>query len=145
MNKMRYKTRKILSLGLGVASALFTLFAIAQAGSNINLPQDKGPDKLDVSSYPADIQKGYKLMTNKCNQCHSLARPINTSMNKEDWSRYVKRMMHKPNSGIDDKIGKQIFDFLVYDQENRKDKNPKAYFPALSDAELEKLQGAQGK
>ena len=49
------------------------------------------------------------------------------------------RMMHKPNSGIDDKQGKEIFEFLVYDQINRKDKNPKAFFPALSDEQIEKL------
>ena len=32
-----------------------------------------------------------------------------------------------------------VFDFLVYDQANRKDKNPSAFFPALSDEEIEKL------
>jgi hypothetical protein len=47
--------------------------------------------------------------------------------------------MHKPNSGIGDNQGKQIFDFLVYDQTTRKDKDPKAFFPALSDEEIEKL------
>jgi hypothetical protein len=28
---------------------------------------------------------------------------------------------------------------MVYDQAERKDKNPKAFFPALSDEEIEKL------
>ncbi len=133
-----------LASALWVGGALLSLVVVAQAVS-VNLPQDKGPDKLDVSKYPPDIQKGYKLMAGKCSQCHTLARPLNTSMTKDDWSRYVKRMMHKPNSGIDDKTGKQIFDFLVYDQENRKDKDPKSFFPAVSDQDLEKLKAEQGK
>lgn len=136
--------RNILLAGFGLGSAIFSLFLLAQA-VNVNLPQDKGPDKLDVSKYPPEIQKGYKLLGSKCNQCHTIARPLNTSMSKDDWSRYVKRMMHKPNSGIDDKQGKAIYEFLAYDQENRKDKDPKAFFPAVSDQDLEKLKAGQGK
>ena len=52
-------------------------------------------------------------------------------MTREEWERYVKRMMHKPNSGISDNQGKEIFDFLMYDQTDRKDKNPKAFFRGL--------------
>jgi hypothetical protein len=48
-------------------------------------------------------------------------------------------MMHKPNSGISDSQGKDIFAFLMHDQTNRKDKNPKAFFRALTDEEIEKL------
>ena len=136
--------KRLLVHGFWLGCALFSLVLAAQAVS-VNLPQDKGPDKLDVSKYPPDVQKGYKLMAAKCNQCHTLARPLNTSMSKEDWSRYVKRMMHKPNSGISDKQGKAIFEFLVYDQTNRKDKDPSAFHKALSDEELEKLQSEQGK
>ena len=88
---------------------------------------------------PRRMQAAYKLFTSKCSKCHTIARPINTMMKRDEWERYVKRMMHKPNSGISDSQGKQIFDFLVYDQTKRKDKNPKAFFPALSDEEIEKL------
>jgi hypothetical protein len=114
-------------------------FLVAQT-SNITLPQDKGPDKIDVSGYPEEMQKAYKTFASKCTKCHTLARPINTMMTKDEWSRYVKRMMHKPNSGISDKQGKEIFDFVVYDEANRKDKNPKAFYKALSDEEIQKLQ-----
>jgi cytochrome c5 len=117
------------------------LLAVAQ--SNVNLPQDKGPDKVNVSSYPADQQKNYKTFSDKCAKCHTIARPINTSMTKAEWERYVKRMMHKPNSGINDSQGKAIYEFLAYDQENRKDKNPSAFFKALSDEEIEKLKSQQ--
>ena len=117
---------------------LAPLSLVAQK-SNIELPQDKGPDKINVSAYPAPQQAAYKLFSTKCSKCHTIARPINTMMTHDEWSRYVKRMMHKPNSGISDAQGKQIFDFIVYDQTERKDKNPTAFFKALSDEEIEKL------
>ena len=113
--------------------------ALAAQTSNVVLPQDKGPDKIDVGAYPAPQQAAYKVFSTKCSKCHTIARPINTMMKRDEWERYVKRMMHKPNSGISDAQGKQIFDFLVFDETERKDKNPKAFFPFLSDEEIEKL------
>jgi mono/diheme cytochrome c family protein len=118
------------------------MLALAQT-SNVTLPQDKGPDKVNISSYPADQQKNYKLFTDKCSKCHTIARPINTTMTNEEWQRYVKRMMHKPNSGIGDSQGKAIYEFLAYDQGNRKDKNPSAFHKALSDEEIEQLKAKQ--
>ena len=122
-----------------LGSCCIPLSVAGQSASNVVLPQDKGPDKVDVSAYPAETQKAYKLFSGKCSKCHTIARPINTMMKRDEWERYVKRMMHKPNSGISDSQGKQIFEFLAYDQIERKDKNPKAFFPALSDEEIEKL------
>ncbi len=139
------KPFKHLPAFLAVASAAVLCLTWAQQASNLVLPQDKGKDTLDVSAYPPDVQKAYKLFAEKCAKCHTLARPLNTSMTQEEWSRYVKRMMHKPNSGISDKQGKDIYEFLVYDQKNRKDKNPASFFKALSDEELQQLQRAQGK
>lgn len=118
------------------------VFLAAQT-SNVTLPQDKGPSKIDVSSYPAEQQKGYKVFVDKCAKCHTIARPINTTMTQPEWSRYVKRMMHKPNSGISDNQGKAIFEFLAYDQQMRKDKNPTAFYKSLTDDEIEKLKAQQ--
>lgn len=132
--------KAIRSIVLALLSA--PVLMLAQT-SNVTLPQDKGPDKVDVSKYPAEQQKGYKVFGEKCAKCHTIARPINTTMTKDEWSRYVKRMMHKPNSGISDSQGKTIFEFLAYDQETRKDKNPSAFFKSLSDEEIEKLKAQQ--
>ena len=125
-----------------LAGLCVPLLLMAQTG-NVTLPQDKGPNKIDVSGYPPEMQSAYKLFSSKCSKCHTIARPINTMMKRDEWERYVKRMMHKPNSGINDNQGKQIFEFLVYDQTNRKDKDPKAFFPALSDEEIQKLKSQQ--
>ena len=118
---------------------LLAPLALAAQTNNVVLPQDKGPDKIDVGAYPAPQQAAYKVFTAKCSKCHTIARPINTMMKRDEWERYVKRMMHKPNSGISDNQGKQIFAFLVFDQTERKDKNPTTFFQALSDEEIEKL------
>lgn len=132
---------KVLAI-VALAGLSIPLILMAQT-SNVALPQDKGPSKIDVSAYPAAQQQGYKVFTEKCAKCHTIARPINTTMTKDEWERYVKRMMHKPNSGISDSQGKTIFDFVAYDQANRKDKSPSAFFKSLSDEEIEKLKAAQ--
>ncbi|MCR4375441.1 MAG: photosystem P840 reaction-center cytochrome c-551, partial [Acidobacteria bacterium] len=82
---------------------------------------DKGPAKIDVSKYPADMQAGYKLFATRCSKCHTIARAINSEFVLEDeWERYVKRMMRKPGSGISANDGKIIYDFLAFDSKIRK-------------------------
>ena len=84
---------------------------------------EKGPATIDVSKYPAAIQENYEVFSTKCTQCHKLSRPINSDYAMpEEWSRYIKRMMHKPGSGISAADGKKIFDFLAYDSSVRKKK-----------------------
>ncbi len=127
---------------IAFAAVSVPLFLAAQT-RNVVLPQDKGPATINVSSYPAAQQQAYKLFVNKCSQCHTIARPINTSMTRTEWMMYVKRMMHKPNSGISNSQGKDIFEFLAYDQQVRKDKNPAKFYKALSDDQIQKLEAQQ--
>ncbi|KXJ04743.1 hypothetical protein AC249_AIPGENE6656 [Exaiptasia diaphana] len=82
---------------------------------------DSGPDTIDVSQYPPEMKEKYELFAARCSTCHSLSRPINSDYALPDeWSRYVKRMMRKPGSGIKPKEGKQIYEFLAYDSSVRK-------------------------
>ncbi len=82
---------------------------------------EKGPAAIDISKYPPGIQENYEVFSTKCTQCHKLSRPINSDYAlPAEWERYVKRMMHKPGSGINPTEGKKIFDFLVYDSSIRK-------------------------
>lgn len=82
---------------------------------------EKGPATVDVSKYPDAIQDNYQVFSQKCSQCHKLSRPINSDYALPDeWSRYIKRMMHKPGSGISAGEGKKIYEFLVYDSSLRK-------------------------
>ena len=82
---------------------------------------EKGPATIDVSKYPQGIQDNYETFSQKCTQCHKLSRPVNCDyVLPDEWSRYVKRMMHKPGSGIDSSDGKKIYEFLAYDSSVRK-------------------------
>lgn len=84
---------------------------------------EKGPATIDVSKYPDGIKDNYEVFSTKCTQCHKLSRPINSDYAlPEEWSRYIKRMMRKPGSGIGAGDGKKIYDFLVYDSSIRKKK-----------------------
>ena len=82
---------------------------------------EAGASTIDVSKYPSKLQDAYKIFAAKCSQCHKLSRAINSDfVLPEDWERYVKRMMRKPDSGIGSTEGKDIYEFLVYDTSVRK-------------------------
>jgi hypothetical protein len=77
-------------------------------------PRDNGPDHIDVSSYPQDQQKKYEYYSAKCNKCHPLARSVNAKYNATEWKRYMKRMLRRPNSGINEEQAALIYDFLKF-------------------------------
>jgi hypothetical protein len=105
-------------LGAGMARAEDQLDAETKARID---KYEQGPATIDVSKYPQGIQDNYGTFSQKCTQCHKLSRPVNCDYALPDeWSRYVKRMMHKPGSGIDSSDGKKIYEFLVYDSSVRK-------------------------
>ena len=105
-------------LGTGVARAEDQLDAETKARID---KYEKGPATIDVSKYPQGIQDNYEIFSQKCTQCHKLSRPVNCDYALPDeWSRYVKRMMRKPGSGIDSADGKKIYEFLTYDSSVRK-------------------------
>jgi hypothetical protein len=82
---------------------------------------EKGPTTIDISKYPDGIKENYEVFSQKCSQCHKLSRPINSDYALPDeWSRYIKRMMNKPGSGISASEGKKIYEFLTYDSSVRK-------------------------
>ena len=92
---------------------------------------EKGAATIDISKYPQALQENYEIFAAKCTQCHKLSRPINSDYAlPSEWERYVKRMMHKPGSGIGSSEGKKIFEFLAYDSSVRK--------KAMVDAKLAK-------
>jgi hypothetical protein len=83
-------------------------------------PADTGPNFIDVSSYPVEMQQHYKLFESKCSRCHTLARPINSKLVGEEWRKYVHKMMRKPGSGLIPKTANKIVAFLIYDSQVRK-------------------------
>jgi hypothetical protein len=126
-----------------ICAAFFVCLALPVAtraqSEGVVLPQDKGPKSIDVYTYPAEQQQNYKLFVSRCSKCHTLARPINTTMSTPEWMRYVNTMQHKPSSSITEPQAKEISEFLTYDQSVRKNKNASAFFRNLSDDEINAL------
>jgi len=118
--------RTIAAAVLGLIAVTGMVRAVAAQGKEEPiepriLAYDKGPDKINVSKYPADMQAKYKVFAKKCSNCHTLARAINCEFALDDeWERYVKRMMRKAGTLIGPDEGKQIFEFVVYDSKIRK-------------------------
>ena len=83
---------------------------------------DKGPNFIDVTTYPPKMREAYALFTRKCSRCHTVARPINSTFTAEEWRKYVYKMMRKPGSGLTPKTAEEIIKFLIYDSEHREKK-----------------------
>jgi hypothetical protein len=77
-------------------------------------PRDNGAGRVDISRYPPQQQKNYEMFEVKCAKCHPLARSINARFTAQDWKRYMKRMIRRPNSGINEEQAAGIYDFLKY-------------------------------
>jgi hypothetical protein len=101
---------KILAIA---GSALVALLVSAEPADKPD-PRDFGPNQVDVSGYPPDQQKNYGVYAAKCVKCHPLARSVNARFSASDWKRYMKRMIRRPNSGINEEQAALIFEFLKY-------------------------------
>ena len=80
---------------------------------------DGGPNFIDVSEYPEEMQMLYAVFTRRCSRCHTISRPINSNFKAEEWRKYVLKMMRKPGSGLNPKTAEQIIKFLTYDAQHR--------------------------
>jgi len=76
--------------------------------------RDRGPRSLDVTGYPAEQQENYALFADKCSKCHTLARPINSRFNAQEWKAYLKRMLRRPDCNTSEEQARQIYSFLKY-------------------------------
>ena len=86
-------------------------------------------DRADERSFATrpDTQADYKLFAVRCSKCHSLARPLNSGIDDDDyWRMYVARMRRQPSSGISEEDTVAILRFLhVFSQEERRRKEEK--------------------
>jgi hypothetical protein len=80
-------------------------------------------DELDVSGLPPEIRDDYALFAHRCSKCHSLARPLTSGIDDDEyWKRYVERMRRQPGSGISPEDEPGILRFLHYYSEQQKQK-----------------------
>lgn len=97
----------------GRAAARLVCMLLVAACSDVHATR-RG-DRVDVSSYPPDIQAAYKVFAERCSRCHTLARPLNAHISDpQHWIRYVTRMRRQPGSGINADNADIILRFLLY-------------------------------
>ena len=97
-----------------LATTLLLALAL-QAGEKVEHdPRDDGPDKIDVSAYPPEQQARYPVFLVKCAKCHPVSRPINSRFDSSEWKRYMKKMIRRPNSGINEEQAADIYEFLKF-------------------------------
>lgn len=72
-------------------------------------------DGLELSRVPPDRRAEYELFADRCSRCHSLARPLNARISREDeWRNYVRRMRRQPSSGIAPEDEAPLVRFLTW-------------------------------
>lgn len=68
---------------------------------------------LDPAAVPAELRADYALFAQRCSKCHSLARPLSSGIDDDDyWVEYVGRMRRQPSSGISEDDTVAILRFL---------------------------------
>ena len=77
-------------------------------------------ESINVSSYPVDIQGGYKVFVNKCSECHGLSSSLKQSRSAEGWAAEVCRMQAMASSHINSREADEIIKSLSYDESHRK-------------------------
>lgn len=91
----------------------------------------QGTASLDVSGYPPEQQRRYKLFVEKCSRCHDLSRPLTARYSDAGWRDLVQRMARKPGANISRRDQQQIAEFLIfYDRQGRSAAAPPAATPA---------------
>jgi mono/diheme cytochrome c family protein len=110
--------RIILSSYLVVAFAavIFGLLTSATA----QFTHRSASESIDVSSYPADIQGGYRVFANRCSACHGLSSSLKQSRSEEGWASEVHRMQAMASSHINSREADEIIKFIAYDESHRK-------------------------
>ena len=97
--------------------------AHAQFGGFFN--ENKKDKPIDVSSYPANVQREYKVFKYACSECHTMARGLRTTQTPAMASYWVLQMQALPAADFNDKQVTEIIDFINYYQSHLpKEKQP---------------------
>ncbi len=109
----------------------FLLFSLVLFGIAFGCAGNHG-DEPEAAALPADVRADYAVFALRCSKCHSLARPLNSGIDNDDyWKMYVERMRRQPASGISVADTVPILRFLhVFSIEERRKKGEQADVPA---------------
>lgn len=83
--------------------------------------------EVDVSAYPAEVQKAYRVFNTKCSRCHATSKPLAASYSTDqEWQGVIRRMARMPGAAISPAEQDDIRKFLVFHAAVRSGKQPLA-------------------
>jgi hypothetical protein len=95
---------------------LKTLFAvIVVTGLSLVLASCSGGVSREpqADTLSPEVRADYALFALRCSKCHSLARPLNSGIDSDEyWQLYVAKMRRQPGSGISGEDSVAILRFL---------------------------------
>lgn len=121
---------------------------------------DLGPEEVDVSQYPLQQRRNYRVFASACARCHGLSRTLYApAVGRVWWEFYVMSMRARGRISGDPFTREEVaavLDFLDYDVKERKVRRAKEFervsaelkrrYEALMEERLERLQkGPQPK
>jgi hypothetical protein len=103
---------------------LVSLVFAALAGLSGGLVACSAAPEPEAAALPPSQYADYLVFAQRCSKCHSLARPLNSGIDSDEyWALYVERMRRQPASGISVADTVPILRFLhAYSIEQRKKK-----------------------
>jgi hypothetical protein len=108
-------TERCVQPGVAAVSCVLCVVLAWSQASCAGTSSTRHGDRIDVSTYPPQIQAAYRVFAVRCSRCHTLARPLNAQIDDPDhWVRYVTRMRRNPTSGINRKDAEIILQFLLF-------------------------------
>jgi hypothetical protein len=102
-------------VAVGAAGVVFAVIAASLPVAGTSGCASWAREGLDPSTMPEAVRPDYALFAQRCSKCHSLARPLSSGIDDDNyWVDYVARMRRQPASGIsaEDTVG--ILRFLHY-------------------------------
>ena len=105
--------------------SVFSVFT-ALAGLSGGFIACSAAQEPEAAALPPNQYSDYLVFAQRCSKCHSLARPLNSGIDSDEyWKLYVERMRRQPASGISVADTVPILRFLhAYSVEQRKKKEP---------------------
>jgi mono/diheme cytochrome c family protein len=105
-----------LSTAFMVLSIIVAAIALTVTSARAQFGQDKSSPKIDVSSYPAEIQKDFEVYRARCSSCHALGaitRTLRAAPAQQQF--WLDKMKAMPSTDFSNEDAKRILTFLSYD------------------------------
>jgi mono/diheme cytochrome c family protein len=104
------------STSILTTSAVILAVMVSVSAAWAQFGRDKSSPKIDVSSYPTEIQKDYELYRVRCSTCHTLG-PVTRMLRAAPTQQqfWLDKMKAMPSTDFSDQDAKRILAFLSYD------------------------------